>query len=70
MNAPVDAMRFGSGRAINRIEDPALVAGRGRYTDDVDLPGQLHLVFVRSTPALVTKPCESSDSVEKRAAKA
>ncbi len=51
MNAAVDAMRFGSGRAINRIEDPALVAGRGRYTDDIDHPGQLHLVFVRSTYA-------------------
>ena len=52
MNAPVvDALRFGSGRAINRIEDPALVAGRGRYTDDIDHPGQLHLVFVRSTHA-------------------
>jgi aerobic carbon-monoxide dehydrogenase large subunit len=52
MNAPVvDALRFGSGRAINRIEDPALVAGRGRYTDDIDHPGQLHLVFVRSTYA-------------------
>jgi carbon-monoxide dehydrogenase large subunit len=51
MNAPVDALRFGSGRAINRIEDPALVAGRGRYTDDIDHAGQLHLVFVRSTYA-------------------
>jgi carbon-monoxide dehydrogenase large subunit len=51
MNAPLDALRFGSGRAINRVEDPALVAGRGRYTDDLDLPGQLHLVFVRSTYA-------------------
>lgn len=52
MNTPaVDALRFGSGRAINRIEDPALVAGRGRYTDDIDHPGQLHLVFVRSTHA-------------------
>ncbi len=52
MNAPVlEAARFGSGRAVNRVEDPALVAGQGRYTDDLNLPGQLHLVFVRSTYA-------------------
>jgi carbon-monoxide dehydrogenase large subunit len=51
MTAPVEAARFGSGQAINRVEDPALVAGRGRYTDDVEFPGQLHLVFVRSTYA-------------------
>ncbi|WP_284615869.1 xanthine dehydrogenase family protein molybdopterin-binding subunit [Aquabacterium humicola] len=43
--------RFGSGRAINRVEDAALVAGRGRFTDDLDYPGQLHLVFLRSTYA-------------------
>ena len=51
MNAPFDAGRFGSGQAINRIEDPALVAGHGRYTDDLDHPGQLHLVFVRAAYA-------------------
>lgn len=48
---PLDTTRFGSGRAINRVEDPLLVAGRGRYTDDLNHPGQLHLVFVRSTYA-------------------
>ena len=48
MNAPVDALRFGSGKAIQRVEDPALVTGRGRFTDDENLPGQTHLVFVRS----------------------
>lgn len=51
MNTPVEATRFGSGQAINRVEDPALVAGRGRYTDDIEFPGQLHLAFVRSTYA-------------------
>ncbi|NRF66542.1 xanthine dehydrogenase family protein molybdopterin-binding subunit [Aquincola sp. S2] len=51
MNAPVDATRFGSGRAINRVEDPALVAGRGRFADDLSFPGQLHLAFLRSTYA-------------------
>jgi len=51
MNAPLDVQRFGSGRAINRVEDPLLVTGRGRYTDDIEHPGQLHAVFVRSTVA-------------------
>jgi len=40
--------RFGSGHSVRRIEDPALVTGAGRYVDDVDAPGQLHLCFVRS----------------------
>ena len=35
MNAPLEATRFGSGQAVRRIEDPALVRGRGLYTDDV-----------------------------------
>lgn len=51
MNAPDDVTRFGSGRAVRRVEDPALVQGRGRYTDDVSLPGQTWLAFVRSDRA-------------------
>ncbi|HEX4040521.1 MAG TPA: xanthine dehydrogenase family protein molybdopterin-binding subunit, partial [Xanthobacteraceae bacterium] len=34
------------GRALRRLEDPALVTGRGRFT--ADLPAQLYLRFVRS----------------------
>lgn len=45
------AVRFGSGQAVRRIEDPALVTGHGRYTDDVSLPGQLQLLFLRSPHA-------------------
>ena len=48
MNAPLEATRFGSGQAVRRIEDPALVRGLGLYTDDVTHPGQTHLVFLRS----------------------
>ena len=48
MNAPLEATRFGSGLAVRRIEDPALVRGLGLYTDDVTHPGQTHLVFLRS----------------------
>jgi carbon-monoxide dehydrogenase large subunit len=51
MSAGVEAARFGSGRAVNRVEDPALVAGRGRYADDVAVAGQAHVVFVRSSYA-------------------
>jgi carbon-monoxide dehydrogenase large subunit len=40
--------RFGSGREVKRIEDPALVRGQGRYVDDVSDARQLHLVFLRS----------------------
>jgi carbon-monoxide dehydrogenase large subunit len=46
--ASVDVGRFGSGQAVRRIEDPALVAGRGQFTDDLTRPGQTHLVFLRS----------------------
>jgi carbon-monoxide dehydrogenase large subunit len=47
----VGAMRFGSGAAVRRVEDPALVQGQGRFTDDVTLPGQAWVAFVRSTCA-------------------
>jgi carbon-monoxide dehydrogenase large subunit len=45
------AARYGSGQNLRRVEDPALVQGQGRFTDDVQPPGQLSLVFVRSTVA-------------------
>jgi carbon-monoxide dehydrogenase large subunit len=41
-------MKFGIGQAVTRIEDDRLLTGRGRYADDLDLPGALHLVLVRS----------------------
>lgn len=43
--------RFGSGQRVRRIEDPALVTGHGRFTDDLTQPGQLHIVFLRSPHA-------------------
>jgi carbon-monoxide dehydrogenase large subunit len=36
------------GQAVPRKEDPRLLTGRGRYVDDVRLPGMLHAHFVRS----------------------
>ncbi len=41
-------MKFGIGQAVTRIEDERLLTGRGRYADDIDLPGALHLALVRS----------------------
>ena len=39
------------GQSVRRREDPRLLAGRGRYVDDVVLPGMLHAAFVRSPVA-------------------
>ncbi|WP_225765999.1 xanthine dehydrogenase family protein molybdopterin-binding subunit [Inquilinus sp. Marseille-Q2685] len=40
--------RFGSGREVRRIEDAGLLAGAGRFSDDISLPGQTYLGFLRS----------------------
>ncbi|MCU0951045.1 MAG: xanthine dehydrogenase family protein molybdopterin-binding subunit [Burkholderiaceae bacterium] len=44
-------MKFGIGQAVTRIEDDRLLTGRGRYADDLDLPGALHLLLLRSPHA-------------------
>ena len=55
--APVDAAtsleyaRFAVGQPVRRSEDPRLLAGRGSYTDDLDLPGQAHAWILRSPHA-------------------
>ena len=41
-------VKFGIGQPVTRIEDPTLLRGAGRYTDDVNLPGQAFAVMVRS----------------------
>jgi aerobic carbon-monoxide dehydrogenase large subunit len=43
--------KFGIGQPVRRTEDPVLVQGQGRYTDDINLPGQAYAVIVRSTHA-------------------
>ena len=40
--------RFGSGKAVRRVEDEALLIGKGRFADDVNAPGELHLAVLRS----------------------
>lgn len=44
-------MKFGVGQPVPRKEDPTLLRGKGRYTDDVNLAGQAHAVMVRSPVA-------------------
>jgi carbon-monoxide dehydrogenase large subunit len=41
----------GVGKPVTRVEDARLVTGRGRYSDDVNLPGQAYAAFVRSPHA-------------------
>ncbi len=53
MNDAINVMdagfeKFGIGQPVPRKEDPMLVTGKGRYTDDISLPGQLYGVIVRS----------------------
>jgi len=36
------------GRSRRRLEDPRFLTGQGRYVDDMDLPGQLHGIVLRS----------------------
>ena len=40
--------KFGIGQPVPRNEDPMLVHGQGRYTDDLNLPGQIYAVIIRS----------------------
>jgi carbon-monoxide dehydrogenase large subunit len=39
------------GSAVRRVEDPRILTGRGRYIDDVKLPGMAHAAFLRSPVA-------------------
>jgi len=59
MNAPValqvqfdpSSARFGVSRSQKRLEDDRLLTGKGRYSDDLELPGQCWIVLVRSPHA-------------------
>lgn len=58
---------FGSG--IKRREDPRLITGKAKYTDDIKLPGLLHMAVVRSPYAhaniksIDTSAAEAMDGV-------
>ena len=41
-------IKFGIGQAVRRVEDQRFLTGRGRYVDDITLPGMCHGVNVLS----------------------
>src|SRR5437763_9147326 len=43
--------KYGIGQPVTRSEDPVLVRGQGRFTDDVSVPEQAYAVIVRSRHA-------------------
>ena len=43
--------KFGVGQPVRRKEDDTLVRGKGKYTDDFNLPGQVYAWIVRSSHA-------------------
>ena len=56
MNVRIDdeklaTMKFAVGQPVTRAEDPRLLRGEGRYTDDVNRPGQVWCAMVRSPVA-------------------
>jgi len=55
MNASSEIVQPGKsqwiGKPVRRLEDQHLMTGRGKFTDDVSLPGQAHCAFARSPHA-------------------
>src|ERR1700686_5122955 len=49
--AALSLTKFGIGQPVLRSEDPTLVRGEGRYTDDTHCTGQTYAVMVRSSIA-------------------
>jgi carbon-monoxide dehydrogenase large subunit len=43
--------KFGQSQPVRRVEDQRFITGKGRYTDDINLPGQLYGVMLRSPHA-------------------
>jgi carbon-monoxide dehydrogenase large subunit len=56
---------FAVGQHVTRFEDPRLIQGGGRYTDDIQLPGMAHGIVLRSPHAHA-----SIKSIDTAAAKA
>jgi len=49
--AALSLTKFGIGQPVRRSEDPKLVRGEGRYTDDIGIASQTYAVMVRSSVA-------------------
>ena len=65
MTAESQYARFGSGKSVRRVEDENLLKGEGVFADDVSLPNQAHVFFLRSP-----HPHARIASIDKRAASA
>ena len=46
-----DQMKYAIGQSVPRTEDPKLLKGEGKYTDDLNLPDQVYAAIVRSPVA-------------------
>jgi carbon-monoxide dehydrogenase large subunit len=51
LETAIALQKYGVGQPVRRKEDDTLVRGKGRYTDDFNLPGQAYAYVVRSTHA-------------------
>ena len=59
----IAAQKYGIGQPVVRKEDDTLVRGKGKYTDDLNLPGQAYAVIVRSThPHGVLKKVDTTEA--------
>jgi CO/xanthine dehydrogenase Mo-binding subunit len=52
------------GAKVQRVEDLRILTGRGRYVDDVQLPGMLHAAFLRSPVAHEPSTCMRATPTE------
>lgn len=55
------------GHSIARLEDPPLLRGKGRFVDDIALPGMVHGAFVRSPHAhakILRIDCEAARALD------
>ncbi len=43
--------KYGIGQSVSRFEDPRLLRGKGRFIDDINLPGQAYAYILRSPHA-------------------
>ncbi|MSP48273.1 MAG: xanthine dehydrogenase family protein molybdopterin-binding subunit [Alphaproteobacteria bacterium] len=57
--------QFGFGQSVRRKEDVRFITGRGRYTDDINLPGQAAAFVVRSPHAHATFKIKGTAAAKK-----
>ncbi|MDH6230048.1 carbon-monoxide dehydrogenase large subunit [Mesorhizobium soli] len=56
--------KFGMGASVLRVEDQAFITGRGRYTDDIAVPGMLHGHVLRSPVAKASMKVTSVEAAK------